>query len=136
VTVERNKALARQWFLDGWRGGNVEGAADIFAPDFLLRGERVGPQGPQWAVRSIRAAFAGLAIDIDLQVAEGDMVVTRYTAHGDHVGDYRGVAATGRRVTASGAQIWLIRDGKVAEDWTVFDEWGLMSQISRKPGAD
>lgn len=126
---ERNKALARRWFDEGWSRGNVEVAPEIFAPGFVLRGQRVGPAGPQRSVRGIRSAFHPLTVTVELQVAEGPMVVTRYVAHGRHAAPYRGLPATDRWVTVSGVQIWRVADERAVEDWNTFDEWGLVTQL-------
>jgi predicted ester cyclase len=126
---ERGKALARRWFEEGWNRGNVDIAPEIFAPGFVLRGKRVGPAGPQRSVRGIRSVFQPLAVTVDFQVAEGSMVVTRYTARGRHSARYRGIAATGRWISVSGVQIWQVVDGMAVEDWNTFDEWGLVSQL-------
>jgi len=126
---EYNKALARRWFHEGWNLGNLAAAPEIFAPDFVLRGRTVGPQGPQRSVQGIRSAFDDLTVTVHLQIAEGDLVATRYTATGRHSAEYRGIPPTGRTVTVSGVQIWRVADGRAVEDWNSFDEWGLVSQI-------
>ncbi|GAA4627601.1 ester cyclase [Actinoallomurus vinaceus] len=126
---EANKELARRWFREGWERGNVDVADQIFAPDLLLRGRRVGPDGPKRSVRHRRAAFADMSVHIDLQVAEGDLVVTHFTTHARHVGEFCGVPPTGRVVTASGIVIWKVRDGRVVEDRNAFDRWAVVSQI-------
>jgi predicted ester cyclase len=131
--MERNKALARRWFEEGWNRGNVAIAPSIFAPGFVLRGERVGPAGPQRSVRAIRAVFDPLEVSIDLQVAQGDLVVTRYTARGCHAAPYRGLPATGRWISACGVQIWRVAGGLAVEDWNTFDEWALMDQLGGLP---
>jgi predicted ester cyclase len=124
-----NKALARRWFEQGWNLGNLAAAEEIFAPGFVLRGKTVGPKGPQASVRGIRSAFADLVVQVQLQVAEQDLVATRYTATGRHSAEYRGIPPTGRTVRVFGVQIWRVRDGMAVEDWNSFDEWGLVSQI-------
>jgi steroid delta-isomerase-like uncharacterized protein len=126
---ESNKALAQRWLEEGWCRGDLDLAYRVFAPDFTLRGERVGPEGPRRSARWIRTAFAGLTIDIDLQVAQGPLVATHFTAHGRHVGEYQGIPPTGRSVVASGIQIWTVRQGRVVEDLNVFDEWGMVAQL-------
>jgi predicted ester cyclase len=129
---EANAALARRWFDEGWSRGDVEVAGEVFAADFVLHGKRVGPGGPRRSVQAIRSAFAPMTVHIDLQVTQGPMVVTHYTARGRHTGPYRGIAPTGRWVTASGVQIWTVVDGKVVEDRNVFDEWTLMDQLDER----
>jgi len=130
-TEESNKALARRWLTEGWARGNTDLADSLFAPEFTLRGERVGPDGPRRGIAHIRAAFADIDVSVNLQLAQHDMVATHFTARGRHVGPYRGVGETGRWAEAAGIQIWTVRDGLVVADWNVFDEWGLMAQLAR-----
>ena len=47
-------------------------------------------------------AFPDRSFTIEELVACGDWVVTRYTWRATHLGDFAGVAATGKRVTISG----------------------------------
>lgn len=129
MNAEANKALARRWFREGWERGNVDIAEEIFGPDLVLRGRRVGPDGPRHSVRHRRAAFADLTVRIDLQIAEDDMVVTCFTANGRHVGDFCGVPPTGHPVTTTGIVIWRVENGKVVEDRNVVDRWAVISQI-------
>lgn len=126
---EANKALARRWFEQGWNRGEVGIAPEIFAPGFVLAGREVGPAGPQRSVQAIRAVFHPLRVSVDLQVAEGPTVVTRYTARGAHAAEYRGIQPDGRTVTVSGVQIWTVRDGMAVEDLNLFDEWTLVGQL-------
>src|SRR5262249_32685763 len=120
-----NKALARRWFDEGWSQGRLEIADEIFAPDFTLRGRPVGPDGPRESVSSRRRAFADLTAYVDLQVAEGDLVVTHFTTHARHVAEFAGVPPTGRWVTASGIVIWRVSGGLVSEDWNGVDRGGI-----------
>ncbi|GAA2102474.1 ester cyclase [Actinomadura alba] len=126
---ERNKALARRWLDEGWCRGELDLAYQIFASGFVMRGRRVGPEGPRQSARLIRAAFGELSVEVGLQVAQGDQVATHYTARGRHVAEYRGIPPTGRSAVASGIQIWTVRGGLVVADLNVFDEWGLVSQL-------
>jgi predicted ester cyclase len=130
VVETANKALARRWFDEGWSQGRLEIADEIFAPDFTLRGRPVGPDGPRESVSSRRRAFADLTAYVDLQVAEGDLVVTHFTTHARHVAEFAGVPPTGRWVTASGIVIWRVSGGLVREDWNVFDRAAIDRQIS------
>ncbi len=130
TVAEANKALARRWFEEGWHNGRLDLAPEIFAADFVLRGELVGPAGPQRSVRYIRSVFAPMTVTVDLQIAEDDIVVSHYTARGRHtLAAYQGIPITGREVMASGVQIWRVRDGLAVQDWNTFDEWGLVAQL-------
>ncbi|MFD9432707.1 ester cyclase [Streptomyces sp. NPDC060002] len=133
---EANKALARRWFDEGWSRGELDLADVLFAPEFLLGGERVGPEGPKRSVRSRRAAFAGLTVDVGLQVAEGPWVASWYTTRGTHVGEFAGVAPTGRAISSEGIQLWRVENGLVVEDRNVFDVRRVLAQLLAPEGRD
>ena len=77
----------------------------------------------------INKAFPDLRATVDDMVAEGDKVVTRYTLHGTHKGDFMGTPATGKEVTVTGITISRIKDGKIVEEWEEDDTLGMASKI-------
>ncbi|WP_327279051.1 ester cyclase [Streptomyces sp. NBC_01205] len=131
---EANKALARRWFDEGWSRGELEVADQIFAPEFLLGNRPVGPEGPKESVRQRRAAFAGLTVEVGLQVAEGPWVASWYATRGTHVGEFAGVAPTGRAIASEGIQLWRVENGRVVEDRNVFDVARVLAQLRAPEG--
>ena len=129
TSVNRHKQIMRRWFEEGW-GGNLGLADEIFDSTFTLSGKAAGPGGPKANVARTRAGFADIAVVIEQQVAEGDWVVTRYTARGTHTGEFSGVPATQRKIIVPGIVMWRFVGDKAVEDWTMFDFPGLMRQIS------
>jgi predicted ester cyclase len=69
------------------------------------------------------------------QLAEGDKVVTRFTARGTHQGDSEDFGPpTGNRIEVTGITIERFsEEGKIVEDWTNFDALGLMQQLGLVP---
>jgi predicted ester cyclase len=80
-------------------------------------------------VTMLHGAFPDIKAVIHDQIAESDMVVTRKTFYGTHLGEFMGVAPTGKSVVIDGIDIIRIADGHLAEHWTVVDTLGLMQQI-------
>ena len=66
-------------------------------------------------------------------IAEGDKVVTRWTAYGTHEAPIRDIPATGKRVKVNGVTIKRLADGKVVEEWSLFDMFGVMQQLRAIP---
>ena len=97
----------------------------IHAPSQDIRGR----DGAKQYVTMLRTAFPDLHFTIEDQIAEGDMVVTRWTARGTHKGSFQGVPATGREIRLMGTDIDRMTDGKVVECWAHVDELGLMQQL-------
>jgi predicted ester cyclase len=77
------------------------------------------------------SAFPDIQVTVDDQVAEGERVSTRRTWHGTHQGPYRGIAATGKRVTWTQISIVRLVGGRIVEDWAVADELSLLQQLGQ-----
>jgi steroid delta-isomerase-like uncharacterized protein len=118
--------------------GRLELADEIVAPNAIdhdpaLPEPVVGPEGSKQLVAGYRAAFPDVRITIDDQIAEGDRVVTRWTARGTHKGDLWGISPTGNEATVTGITIDRIEGGQIVESWTNWDTLGLMQQIGVIP---
>ena len=134
MTLEQNKALIRRFYEEVWGKGNLEVAEAVFAADYLRHDLRPGnplpgPEGQKKIAADFRAAFPDLQMTIDLMVAEGDMVVARWTTEGTHTGPWGAVPPTGKRAKFSGVNIFRIENGKVAEIWNHRDDLGVMQQL-------
>jgi len=78
-------------------------------------------------------ASPDLHFTIEDQMAEGDKVVTRYTAGGTHLGPFMGIPPTGKQVTATGMSIIRVANGKIVEEWANGDDLGLLQQLGVNP---
>jgi predicted ester cyclase len=72
-------------------------------------------------------------VTIEDQIADGEFVATRYTAHGRHDAEFMGVRATGEDVTVTGICVSRFRDGKVVEEWDIWDALGVLRQVGALP---
>jgi steroid delta-isomerase-like uncharacterized protein len=128
------KGITRRMVEEVLNKGRLDVIDEIIAPGYVghdpaLPQDVVGPNGERELVRGYRAAFPDLTLTIDDQIAEGDRVVTRWTARGTHSGDLWGIAATGKEVTVTGTAIDRIEDGRIVESWSHWDALGLMQQL-------
>ena len=69
-------------------------------------------------------------------IAEGDKVVTRWTATGTNTGEMMGIRPTGKKATITGITIDRITDGKIVEEGENFDELGMMKQLGVIPAPE
>lgn len=67
----------------------------------------------------LRPAFGPLTVVIHDQVAEGDLVTTRKTVSGVHVGVLAGISATFRQVDIEVIDIVRVVDGQYTDHWGV-----------------
>lgn len=66
-------------------------------------------------------------------VAEGDLVAIDYTNDMTHSGTFMGVAATGKRIHASGQFMREVKNGKVTAEWQTTNTLGMMQQMGIIP---
>ena len=132
------KTVARRVIEEVFGEGRLDVADEIISTDFVghdpaLPEPTRGPEGLKQAAAGYRAVFSDLTCAVDHQVAEGNTVVTRWTARGTQDGDLFGIAPTGKQATVTGISIDRIVDGKVVEDHTNWDTFGLMQQLGVIP---
>jgi len=129
---EANKAQVRRVIEEVYNRGDLAAVDTLTASDLVIHAasrEIRGPDGAKQYVAALRAAFPDIRFVIDDQIAEGDMVVTRWTARGTHAGPFESVPATGRKIRLTGTDVDRIVDGRIAECWAEADELGLMRQL-------
>jgi steroid delta-isomerase-like uncharacterized protein len=138
MSTEANRALIRRLFEEVWNKGNVAAAEAVASPNWIAHGNLPGQEMPGLVgvrrfISIYRTAFPDMHVTIEDQVAEGDKVVTRWTATATHSGPLMGIPPTGRHVTTSGIGIHRIVDGKIVEQWGTDDTLGLMQQLGVVP---
>jgi steroid delta-isomerase-like uncharacterized protein len=135
VGVDENKALVSRFYEEVWALGNLEFAHEVFADEYVRHDLRPsepppGPEGQAIVAGTFRSAFPDLDWHVDLLLGEDDLVAARWTASGTHSGAWGEVAATGRRVSFSGVNVFRFGSaGKVVEIWNHRDDLGLMEQL-------
>ncbi len=137
VVSEQNKAAVRRYIEEAWNRGKLAMVDEVLAPNYASHDpgnpEYTGREGVKQLITLYRNAFPDLHWSIEDQIAEGDKVVTRWTARGTHKGDLRGIPSTGKQVTVTGTTCSRFAGGKVAESWVNWDTLGLMQQLGAVP---
>jgi predicted ester cyclase len=133
---EQNKALDRRVY-EAISNSNLDALDDLMAADIvdheLPPGLPPGVEGSKAFLGIFTSAFPDLKMAVEDQMAEGDRVVTRWTATGTHNGELMGIPATGRKVTVTGIDISRWSGGKQVEHWGQFDQMGMMQQLGVIP---
>jgi predicted ester cyclase len=62
-------------------------------------------------------------------IAEGHLVVARWSLSGTHRGEFLGLQPTGREFTLKVIEVYRLKDEKMAEHWNVVDMLGLCQQL-------
>ena len=82
MAAEDNKAVVRRVIEEMFNQGNLDTADELIAPDYVnhdpaMPEEVRGPEGFKEFAAAYRAAFPDLHMEIEAQIAEGDLVATR-----------------------------------------------------------
>jgi predicted ester cyclase len=133
--TETNKKVVTE-FIDGlFSRGDLGVVDDLLHEDYVDHDPPWGADGTAEGMRAamIRAALPDWRSELHLLVAEGDVVVERFTASGTHRGELMGVAPTGRVLSLPGINIFRLRDGRIVERWGRLDELGFLRQLGVIP---
>jgi steroid delta-isomerase-like uncharacterized protein len=131
-TSERYMAIARRWFTEGWTG-NLVMADQIFSEELRTNGVQVGVAGPVGRIRERLTGFPDLGTSIEDMFVSGGKLAVTLMWRGTHTGPYGGVPASGKPVEVRDSAIWHFRDGKVAEIFTLQDQFALLKQVGYLP---
>lgn len=136
---EQNKAVVRRVIEEIVNQGNFSLISELVSPQYAYFEPTVGSvqgrEGYNKLVGMYRTAFPDVKMTIDEQIAEGEKVVTRWSAEGTHRGELMGVAPTGKRVRVQGVVISRVKDGQIVEDFENYDVHGMMRQLGAAKAA-
>jgi steroid delta-isomerase-like uncharacterized protein len=136
----QNKAVAMRFF-EAFNARDLDAFDEFVAADAIDHDpqnpfrEMRGPEGAKRNAQMYHAAFSDGRFEVHEQLAEGDCVVTRWTATGTNDGELMGMPPTGKSVKIEGIGIDRIADGKVVESWGCWDTLGMMQQLGVVPEA-
>src|SRR5271166_426204 len=136
MSPEEQKRLMSRFIEEVWNKGNLDVADEIFdrqatspsAPQLPP-----GPEGVKVIARMFRSAFPDFHMKIDDLIADGDMVVGRFTEGGTHSGTFMGIAPTGKKVEFTEIGILRLANDKVVESWYATDMLRLLQTLGAVP---
>lgn len=128
-----SKEFGRLYIEVIWNQSQFDRLEEFTAPDIVRHDPASGVQHGfdeySTVVHALHAAFHPMRFTINQQVGEGDTVAHHWTVTGTHVGEFNGIAPTGKQFTLDGISIYRVADGKLVEERTVWDALGLMKQL-------
>ena len=133
---EDNKAIIRRYWDGKWNIRQPAVLDELMLPDVTYHGTSMEMHG----IEEYRQVYAGYlrafhdseAVVEDL-VAEGDKVASRVTISAVHKGELASIPATGKTITLRLFTMFRLAEGKIAEEWEIFDELGVMQQLGAIP---
>src|SRR5690242_1252167 len=135
----RNKAVVERYFREVLDQKRFDVMPDLIAQDAVLHRPGLDVAGLPAAVQRLRAVlqdFIEFSTEISGLIAEGDMVAVR-VRHRTRVRPHAFRSRAGDVMTGEQALEWTalvqfrLKDGKIAEEWVMRDELGMLLQLGK-----
>jgi predicted ester cyclase len=137
---QQNKRTIERLYEEVVNQGRLEVLDQICQPDLVEHNpfpdQLQGVEGLKQRASMVRAAF-NPTFTLDHVLADGDKVAVMWTNRGTDSAGWMGAPPTGKSFAIQGVDIFLFRDGRLAEHWDVVDVYGQMVQtgVIPAPGA-
>lgn len=133
-----NKSIVRRMYEEVWNKRNLEAVKELIAPSHAVQlfdaaDSGVGPEAYARNVVQFVRAFPDLKFTVIDMVGENEKVVVMWNISGTHKGEFRGIAATGKKISVDGITISQLADGKIMDSYVSLDMWGMMQQLGAVP---
>ena len=79
------------------------------------------------------SAFPDYHVKNDIEVADENWVAATGFLTATHQGEWLGIAATGKPVKMRFSDFWLVKEGRLSENWVMVDDVSVMRQLGVDP---
>jgi predicted ester cyclase len=131
--VERNKEIVHYFLEEAWNRCDHSKFSEIIAGDATWH---LGGKSYPWSPEIEKAilldwwkSFPDHKYVVEDIFGEGDKVVARMVFTGTHQGMQFKIPPTGKPIKVTEIQIFRFANGKMVENWTEFDKYGLFRQL-------
>jgi predicted ester cyclase len=121
VTVDA-ETLVRRLVDEAMNGRDLDVLDELCSP-------RLAPKLRR-AFEQFRAAFPDWHQDLVEVITNGDAVAVRYRCTGTHLGEWQGLAPTGRPMRVDEVHLYHLTGGRIAKMWALEDTWSRMRQLA------
>ena len=130
MSIDDHKEMSRS-ALGMWASNNSDRPEDIYVKNYINHQEPDVEGGVSdksleaWKelVSAYHKSFSNSKVLVLMQIAEGDLVATRWEITATHTGDFMGLVSTGKQAIWTGVQIDRFEDGKIVESWVNWDKY-------------
>lgn len=139
MTPKQNKEIVERYLQRAWGDGDWATAEEIVDENVTFHDQvregdlPPGREGLREAMNRIDVGMPDFVMEVHDLIAEGDIVVIRWSATGTHAGDFSGFPATGRVVTLYAMSIVRLKDGRIVEGWQESDRLGMAQALGIMP---
>jgi steroid delta-isomerase-like uncharacterized protein len=137
MNPQQNKLFVGRFVEEVLNNKKLDSINELVAEDFVERvpfpGQGPGREGLKHAIDLFLSAFPDIQWTLDEQIAEGEVVVSRFTWTGTHRGEFLGIPPSGKRVKVWGLVMDVVTDGRLSQSRIIMDTLGLLQQLGAIP---
>ena len=132
--VMKASEVVREVIRRGWNQGDLDVLDERVGENYVRHmpdGELSGIQAFKDRMVEVRQAFPDFNCQV-LEVVEeaNGRGVARWEAHATQQGETNGIPPTGRAVKWPGMVWFVVRDGKIVEEWEIYDRLGVIQSLT------
>jgi len=136
--MSSNEQVIRRWFEEFNKGkDHAMAVVDETVADGYVQHDPATPVEGRQAMREFMSmlfdAFPDVHLALEEVVSAGDRVVYRALLSGTHQREFMGIPPTGKWFESPVISVARVTDGKVADEWQVWDMFGMLRQIGVLP---
>ncbi len=137
MSTIQTKSAFRRSCEEGFNQGNLAIVDEMNTPDHMTHTpftpDRNGNEALKDLITMFRTAFPDLHLTVEDEITQGEKYAAHWTMRGTHEGPFLGAPATGKQVSIQGIIFARCVNGRIAEDWTLVDQLGMMQQLGLVP---
>lgn len=132
-SAEANVATARRWTEEVYTGKDLAVLDEILDPAAIHHGaafpDVAGAEAIKEALAGTFTAFPDITLTVDDTIADGDLVVVRWSGTGTNDGPWLGMDPTGKTAHFTGINIYRFACGKIVESWSEMDSLAVLREL-------
>ena len=129
---EEIETVLAEW-LEGWKLRDPAAIAANYSEDCvyasMLAGTVRGRDAVESLYRSWFSAFPEMVFEVEARIIDGAQAAVFWAQRGRHVGDFCGLAGTGRNFQLQGVFLMSFKEGLIERMQSIYDFTGFLLQV-------
>lgn len=133
--TQQARALVSQFIATIWNRREFDKLAEFFHPNYhdysLPDHFLTTSQGTLQWITALAESFEHQT-HIEQTIGEDDKVVLKVSMQLTHIGEWRGIIATGAEVTTVGYRLFQLKEGKIVAHWALIDGESIEKKLKNQ----
>lgn len=114
-----DKELVARFFVEGYQNRNYDFILKCLSENYIdhSSAEAGSNQDAVNILIAVSKMFGDMQVGIEDIFSENGMVAARIRYKAVHIGEYMGIAATGKNISFEALENFKVADGKIVESW-------------------